>query len=74
MIKYVILNYSNPNINNMKADLSLLCITNKNDKLIYYWSKDFNQKHALTFDERKHAEMYIKNMELTNCISYGINI
>lgn len=69
MIKYIILHYVNPNIKTSKADIKVLC-SNGN---IYYWSSTKeNKKEWVTFMARPAAEELIRQMGLTNAITYGV--
>ena len=52
-MKYIIIGYSNPNINTFKADIHILC---KNDSAIW-WSNKPDDSYWL-FDTRKQAEEY----------------
>ena len=68
-MKYIIIGYSNPNINTFKADIHILC---KNDSAIW-WSNKPDDSYWL-FDTRKQAEEYCELWKLSNVITYGINV
>ena len=68
-MKYIIIGYSNPNIQTFKADIRILC---KNDSAIW-WSNNADDSYWL-FDTRKQAEEYMQLFSLSNCITYGIYV
>lgn len=75
-MKYIILGYTNPNLNTGKADLNALC--NEGDNL--YWTnsknvlnKENTMNYPKLFNSRSEADAFIKECDLECCISYGIN-
>ena len=72
--KYIIIGYSNPDLETMTANVKVLCRRIGINFVSNYFSNSKEDlKNALTFADRNECDMYIKHLKMENCVSYGID-